>query len=87
MFGFSGIEIYNFTLMRPLVALIAYENLLVVAYLDSVPMFGCQMIRANIYNVENRSKIKEIEICLTLYSELEWLGFSEEGLIISQDSK
>ena len=41
MFGFSGLELINFKIMRPFVGLCAYENLLVVAFLDSVPMFGC----------------------------------------------
>ena len=50
--GFSGVELTSWRLMRPLVSICAYENLLVVAYLDSVPMFGCQMIKARIYDID-----------------------------------
>jgi len=52
VFGFSGYEIVNFKIMRPFVALCAYENLLVIAFLDSVPMFGCQMIKARVFDVD-----------------------------------
>jgi hypothetical protein len=37
----SGLEMVTFTLTKPLVALAAYEYLLVVAYLDSPPIYGC----------------------------------------------
>jgi hypothetical protein len=40
VFCFAGIELYSWRLMRPLIALCGYENLLVAAYLDSVPIFG-----------------------------------------------
>jgi hypothetical protein len=39
--GLSGVELITWKMMRPLVAMCAYEQLLVLAYLDSIPMFGC----------------------------------------------
>ena len=31
--------------------------------------------------------IDEIEVCLSLYSEMEWFGFSEDGLLVVSDTK
>ena len=41
VYSFSGHLINSFDIAKPFVSMCAYEYLLVIVYLDSVPLFGC----------------------------------------------
>jgi hypothetical protein len=51
IFDLAGNNVNNIAFDRYVVQIAAYENLLAVAYVDSIPMFGCQNIKMNIWNI------------------------------------
>lgn len=36
---------------KKFIGIAAYEDILALAYIDSIPIFGCQNIRMNIWNI------------------------------------
>lgn len=44
------------------------------------------MLKARIYDLEQRTSI-EIDLFLSAFTTLRWIGFSQEGLLATQDSK
>jgi chromosome transmission fidelity protein 4 len=73
---------------RQIVAMQAYENLLVVAYHEGIPMWGCQNISMHIFSINSSNvvKISESHVPIQPQSTLRWFGFSQEGMLFSQDS-
>ena len=63
-----------------------YENLLVVVYHS---IYGCQALRMKVINMNTRSykTIVDTEFLLSRQAVIEWLGFSEEGQLISFDTE
>jgi hypothetical protein len=62
----------------------AYENLLAVVYHGGPSVYGSQVLRLKIIDMNPTgptafSVIKEIECPVSRYANLTWLGFSEEG--------
>ena len=55
----------------------AYEQLLFVVYHDSVPLFGNQIMKGRLFDIELSSLIEEVDITLSIRSSLIWIGFSE----------
>ena len=66
-----------------------YENLLVVVYHSGPSIYGCQALRMKIINMNTRSykTIVDTEFPLSRQAVIEWLGFSEEGQLISFDTE
>lgn len=70
-----------------MVALAAYENLLACIYHDSVPMWGCQSLRMQLFMIENESSklLSSHPVPLKYGSTLKSFGFSTEGLLYAED--
>lgn len=87
---YGGHHIKSISMDRSLVTITAYENLLVVAYHEGVPMWGSQCIAMNLYFIDsNPNQIKIVNsnhIPVRPTSTLTYLQFSEEGMLISRDS-
>ena len=67
-----------------MISIIGYENLLAFVFLEGVPLLGCQTLKMRIIDVENNLEImKEVNVPLTPNCKLTWIGFTEEGLILS----
>lgn len=87
IYDLAGNFMSSISFDRKFVAMAAYEDILAFAYIDSVPMFGCQNIRMNIWNINGVVESME-SICVSLRpsSVVKAFGFSEEGLLYCQDS-
>ena len=66
-----------------------YENLLVVVYHSGPSIYGCQALRMKVINTSTRNfkTISDTECPLSRQSVLVWLGFSDEGALLSFDSE
>ena len=89
IFDFSGNEIGCICFDRQILALEGYENLLSIVFHEGIPMWGCQCISMQLYCIHGLSmlKISESHIPIRPQSTLKWFGFSQEGMIFSQDSE
>lgn len=59
-----------------------------VVYNSAPPMWGCRVLKAKIFkvNMEGMNFEKDIIVPLSPNSLLKWFGFSEEGMLICQDT-
>lgn len=59
-----------------------------MVYHETVPMMGCQNISMQIFIVDSTSSrpITTTHVPITPNSTLRWFGFSQEGMLVSQDS-
>ena len=87
LFTNQGIEIFCISMDKPVVCICGYENLLAVVYHDSIPLLGHQSMHVRVYNIHNLKIEFEKPVPLTVNKKLTWFGFSEEGLIYTQDSE
>lgn len=79
---------------RPILSMQAYENLLAVVYHESIPMYDSQVLSMKVFSVNQFAVVDlpEGHVPLTVPefgakgSTLNWFGFSEEGMLFSQDS-
>lgn len=53
IFDLAGNFTNSISFDKKFVAMAAYENLLAFVYHDSVPVFGCQNLRMNIWNIDD----------------------------------
>jgi hypothetical protein len=85
---FGGSELHSVCFDRSLVAFEAYEDLMVVVYNSAPAMWGCKILEAKIYKVsmEGVKLEKKVPVPLSPNSFLKWFGFSEEGMLICQDT-
>lgn len=51
IFDLAGNYMANISFDKNFIAMAAYEDLLAVVYVDSVPMWGCQNLRMNVWNI------------------------------------
>lgn len=86
IYSFGGVEIMNFSL-GSIICLASFEHLLAVVQQKSLPIFGRQNLVMTIFNVHTMEKIIEMDLALSPYSNLRWFGFSDEGVIYTQDSE
>jgi hypothetical protein len=88
VFDYCGNELHCICFDRRFVAMEAYEDLLVIVYHSSLPVFGCQALKMRIYRITSStvSIDRDVPLVIQPNSILKWLGFSEEGMIFSQDS-
>lgn len=66
-----------------------YENLLVVVYHQGPSIFGCQALRMKVINMNNRSykTMLDTEFPVSRDATVEWVSFSDEGLLVSFDEE
>ena len=85
-YSFGGIEIMNFSL-GSIICVSSFEHLLAVVQQKSLPIFGRQNLVMTIFNIHTMEKIIEMDLVLSPFSTLRWFGFSDEGIIYTQDSE
>lgn len=86
IFSYAGIEVLAISFEKPIVCLAAHENLLAIVYHSSIPLLGHQSLQLRVYNILTYEIVIESPMPINVNSKLTWFGFSEEGLIYSQDS-
>ena len=61
--------------------MVGYENLLAIVYHSGPSVYGCQALKVKIIEMSNKTYniISDIECPITRYSNLTWIGYSEEG--------
>lgn len=69
--------------------MIGYENLLAVVYHAGPSIYGCQALKLKLFDMHNKSYqlLQDIECPISRYSNLIWLGFSDEGQLFSYDNE
>ncbi|KAL4447139.1 hypothetical protein ABPG74_013991 [Tetrahymena malaccensis] len=87
IYSFSSMEQHCFCIDKPAVCISGYKNILAIVYLDGEPIYGCQSIKLKFFDVNSGEIFKEIGVPLTPFTTLTWFGFSEEGLVLTKDSK
>ncbi len=90
VFDMIGHEIRMLSFDRPVVAMRAFENVLVVVYHESVPMWDCQQLAMQLYMIDSQIRLVNSISCahvpVTRKSLLRWFDFSREGMLFSQDT-
>lgn len=64
-----------------------YKNLLALVYLEGEPICGCQSLKLKFFDAHSGEVIKEAGVPITPFATLTWFGFSDEGLVLTKDSK
>lgn len=66
-----------------------YENLMVVVYHAGPSIYGCQALKMKVIDMGNKSYpvLHDIDCPISRYSNLIWLGFSEEGQLYTYDNE
>ena len=86
-FSLEGSQTFIMSNSNPVVAMVAYENLLCVISHSGLPMLESQNLRMKIIDVtKNFAKITESEVPLSPGSIMTWANFSEEGGLYTYDS-
>ena len=72
-----------------MVSMVGYENHLALVYHSGPSIYGCQALKVKIYDMSNRNYniLYDIECPISRYSNLVWLGYSEEGMLFTFDSE
>ncbi len=74
---------------RQIVALRAFENMLVVVYHEGVPFWGAQQLAMQLFLINSQAKeviaVASTHVPLKRESLLRWFDFSREGMVFSQD--
>jgi len=86
IFNFKGIETKFLCLEKPLVCAAGYENLLAIVYHDAPPFLGCQCLKLRVIDLESNKNIYHDSLPITPNTTLTWFGFSDGGMIFTQDS-
>lgn len=62
--------------------------MLAVVYHGGLPAYGYQQLKVKIYKITTNSVILDRDIIMPLKSKsiLKWFGFSEEGMMLCQDT-
>jgi hypothetical protein len=80
IFDMAGHEIRTISFDRQLVAMRAFENILVMVYHESVPIWDCQQLSMQLYLIDAKIKqahlISNGHVPITRKSLLRWLDFS-----------
>lgn len=77
IFDLAGNFTSSISFSKKFVAMTAYEDTLVLAYIDSIPVYGCQNLRMNIWNINGvREAIENVCISVRPSSTLKAFGFS-----------
>ena len=86
VFDYGRNEVFQFSFEAVVVAICAFEHFLAVFYHTGLPLNGIQSIRARVYNIDQSDIQYEIPVAVTRYKRLQWCGFSDDGVLYTQDS-
>lgn len=86
IFNLAGNLVDRFSFNGELVAMAAYENHLAYIVHQGLSFKGAQNLNLNIVDIVKFDRIDCMEIPLSPFNLLTWFGYSEEGMLIIQDS-
>ncbi|KAI9137719.1 hypothetical protein BKA69DRAFT_1096218 [Paraphysoderma sedebokerense] len=87
IFSIAGVRTYMFSLDGPIVAVTAHRNLAVFVYHADCPLNGNQRLNYILFDLEKNKEILHHRLSLTPKSLLAWIGFSDDNMPISYDTK
>ncbi|TNV85001.1 hypothetical protein FGO68_gene11836 [Halteria grandinella] len=92
VFSHEGVQRTILCQGTPFVTLTAYENLLAVIYHAGPSVYGAQSLRLKLLDMSptgptSYAVIKDLECPISRYSNLVWIGYSEEGQLFTYDSE
>lgn len=87
IFSPEGLEVSMISFHNPMIGMCFYENLLAVVYHSTHPFSGNQYTRVQIINMSSKEIVLDNAITLSNDGQLNWYGFSEEGIFYVQDTK
>ena len=87
VYSHGGSEVYNFTVDSPVVSIASFESYLSLVTVSGLPLFGCQQLSLKTYDVSSMRLLYETKLCVTPYSRLTWFGYSDDGVLYTQDSE
>ena len=64
-----------------------YENFLAVFYHAGLPVYQQQQIKCKIIDMNNYKTVYDDYCHVSRHSMLTWVGFSDEGMLITMDSR
>jgi chromosome transmission fidelity protein 4 len=88
IFSVAGAQLPILSLGKPFVTMAAHENMLVVVYHMGAPFAGCQNLGYTLINMSRRHTLAADQaLPLSPGSKLEWIGFSQDGVLSALDSQ
>lgn len=93
--NFAGIEIASLCLCKPVVTIEAFESQLALVFHSGMPVLGFQNISYEIFSIGLSGgndinvpleKKEEGKVPISSNEELRWVGFSNEGMLLVQES-
>jgi hypothetical protein len=73
--------------------MVGYENTLSIVYHSGPSIYGCQAMRMKQVAVigsagsANCQIIADVEVAISRYSTMSWIGYSEEGMLYTFDNE
>ena len=90
VYDLLGHPIKSIAFDRQVVAMRAHENMLAVVFHEGIPMWGAQQLAVQLYLVDGKRNqtylIHTIHVPVKPGQQLKWIGFSQEGMLFSQDT-
>ena len=86
VFSLDGVQKYILNETCQVVTMAGYENLMVIIYHAGLPLFESQQLKCKIIDTKSYKTIYDSRCPVSRGSELNWVGFSEEGMLITMDS-
>jgi chromosome transmission fidelity protein 4 len=84
----AGLQLSITSLAGQAVALAAHTDLLAVVWHAGMPaQDGDQNLAYSLVRVGGQALVHSGRMCVSPQSELEWIGFSDEGILATYDSK
>ena len=66
--------------------MVGYENLIAIIYHSGIPLFDSQQLKCKIIDTKTYATLFDGQCPISHASELNWVGFSEEGMLITMDT-
>lgn len=86
VYDLGGNEIYNFTFDSYVVSICSFEHFIAVVYNTGLPLFGFQSLKVKCFNMRDLNIEFDVPIAITPRAKLQWVGFSDDGILYTQDT-
>lgn len=86
VFDYGKNEVFQASLELPVIAVCGFEHLAAVVFSAGLPAQGMQTMRLRAFDVDSLSILYEVPLALTVYKKLQWIGFSDDGVLYTQDT-
>jgi hypothetical protein len=87
VFSKEGIQKNIIAQSAQVVAMTGYENLMAIFYHSGLPIYDQQQIKCKIIDTNNFKTVYNDFVHVSRRAQLTWVGFSDEGMLISMDDK